>query len=78
MTDSFLKIVRSKSKKEWNEVGRKLLALLREILQKNGEVSALLGLTAGIVVVLLFQWIVFFAVLGILIFWVIYILAQDD
>ena len=78
MNDSFLKIVRSKSKKEWRQIIDKLLGLVRELLQKNGEVSALVGLTAGVVLVLLFQWVVFLSVVAGLILWILYMFAPEE
>jgi hypothetical protein len=78
MLDSILKIIRSKNRRQWREVILRLLELARETLRTNGELSALVGIIFGILIVLLFKWILFFAVLLALIFWAVLMIAPEE
>ena len=78
MLTDFLKYIRSKRRSEWREINRRVVLLIRDTLSKNGELSALIGLVAGISLVLFFKLLLVTAVTLSLVIFLIYQLAEDD
>jgi hypothetical protein len=77
MISPFLKYIRSKNRAAWREVAQKLLFLIRDWLGKNGEISALIGLVAGIALVLFFKLIMVLCIFTSLVLFLLYQYAEE-
>jgi hypothetical protein len=77
MISPFLKYIRSKNRAAWREVAHKLLFLIRDWLGKNGEISALIGLVAGIAFVLFFKLVMVLCIFTSLVLFLLYQYAEE-
>lgn len=73
-----LDLIRAKSRKEWSELVRERIVLIRIWLQENGEIAALCGFVAGIIIILFFKLFIFLTVFGGLVAYTVFQLAGDD
>ena len=78
MFDQIVTYIRSRSRSQWRQIAEKLFSLVRDWLNRQGEIAAVIGVVVGIVFVLFFQIILVSAVVLSLLGFALYSMANED
>lgn len=77
MLERVTDVIRSRSRKEWEDYFTELLSRLREYSQTNGEKAAIVGFLLGMLVVIFYKLALIIACVTLVAFQLVLILSED-